>query len=127
MTRDIGELPAHETGQRGCVPGQANAPSHLVGNVSIDDFGRAGPATVRLADQVLSPAGVLPLVPDLPEGVEVTIREATNRRLMFILNTIGEPAIVNGVPAGMDLLSGVELSGGTLALPAYGCCIIELD
>jgi beta-galactosidase len=80
-----------------------------------------------LADQVLSPAGVLPLVPDLPEGVEVTIREATNRRLMFILNTIGEPAIVNGVPAGMDLLSGVELSGGKLALPAYGCCIIELD
>ena len=25
----------------------------------------------------------------------------------------------NGVPAGMDLLSGVELSGGKLALPAY--------
>ena len=49
MTRDIGELPAHETGQRGCVPGQANAPSHLVGNVSIDDFGRAEPATVRIA------------------------------------------------------------------------------
>jgi beta-galactosidase len=80
-----------------------------------------------LADQVLSPAGVLPLVPDLPEGVEVTIREARSRRLMFILNAMGEPAIVNGVPAGMDILSGVELSGGKLALPAYGCCIIGLD
>ena len=127
MTRDIGELPAHETGQRGCVPGRANAPSHLVGNVSIDDFGRAEPATVRLADQVLAPAGIVPLIADMPAGVEATIRESKDRRLLFILNTLGEPAIVNGVPAGMDLLSGVELSGGKLALPAYGCCIIELD
>jgi beta-galactosidase len=95
--------------------------------VSIDDFGRAGPATVRLADQVLAPAGIVPLIADMPAGVEATIRESKDRRLLFILNTLGEPAIVNGVPAGMDLLSGVELSGGKLALPAYGCCIIELD
>ncbi len=124
--RDIGELPALETGQRGCVPGQANAPSHLVGNVSIDDFGRAEPATVRLADQVLAPAAIVPLIADMPAGVEATIRESKDRRLLFILNTLGEPAIVDGVPAGA-LLSGVELSGGKLALPAYGCCIIELD
>lgn len=80
-----------------------------------------------LADQVLAPAGIVPLIADMPAGVEATIRESKDRRLLLILNTLGEPAIVNGVPAGMDLLSGVELSGGKLALPAYGCCIIELD
>jgi beta-galactosidase len=80
-----------------------------------------------LAHHVLAPAGVTPLLPDLPEGVEVTIREAENRRLMFILNTMGEPAIVSGVPAGINLLSDGKLSGGKLDLPTYGCSIIELD
>ena len=68
---------------------------------------------------MLAPAGIVPLIADMPAGVEATIRESKDRRLLFILNTLGEPAIVNGVPAGMDLLSGVERSGGKLALPAY--------
>ena len=126
VTRDIGELPAHETGQRGCVPGQANAPSHLVGNVSIDDFGRAGPATVRLADQVLAPAGIVPLIADLPAGVEATIRESKDRRLLFILNTLGEPADVPNIPKGTDLLGDTQVKAGRMRLPAYGCSIIEL-
>ncbi|MEX0852252.1 MAG: hypothetical protein WD036_03085 [Bauldia sp.] len=57
--------------------------------MSIDNFGRAGPATVRLADQVLAPAGIVPLIADMPAGVEATIRQSKDRRLLFILALVG--------------------------------------
>ena len=76
---------------------------------------------------MLAPAGIVPLIADMPAGVEATIRESKDRRLLFILNTLGEPAIVNGVPAGMDLLSGVELRRRQTCSPRLRCCIIELD
>jgi len=98
----------------------------LVGNVSIDDFGRAGPATVRLADQVLAPAGIVPLIADMPAGVEATIRESKDRRLLFILNTLGEPADVPNIPKGTDLLGDAQVKAGRMRLPAYGCSVIEL-
>jgi beta-galactosidase len=109
--------------------GQAAMTSRKVGKGNVIYLGTyLSDALVEvLADHVLAPAGVTPLLPDLPEGVEVTIRQAANRQLMFILNTMGEPAIVTGVPKGRDLLSDGELSGGELALPAYGCSIVELD
>ena len=80
-----------------------------------------------LADQVLAPAGIVPLVADLPAGVEATIRESNDRRLLFILNTLGEVASIGNVPTGKDLLGDGKVRGGKLWLPAYGCSIIELD
>ena len=79
-----------------------------------------------LADQVLAPAGIVPLVADMPAGVEATIRESKDRRLLFILNTLGDPASIGNVPAGKDLLGDGKVRGGKLSLPAYGCSIIEL-
>ena len=114
-------------GSAGCIPGQANAPSHLVGNVSIDDFGRAEPATVRLADQVLAPAGFVPLIADMPAGVEATIRESKDRRLLFILTTLGEPAIVNGVPPAWTSCRELNSAAANLLSPPTAAASSELD
>ena len=58
---------------------------------------------------------------------EATIRESKDRRLLFILNTMGELARIGNVPAGKNLLGDGKVRGGKLSLPAYGCSIIELD
>ena len=80
-----------------------------------------------LAEQLLAQAGIAPLIADMPTGVEATIRESKDRRLLFILNTLGEPTAAFGVPSGITLLSDGSRTGDSLVLPAYGCCIIELN
>ncbi|OBZ95638.1 beta-galactosidase [Pararhizobium polonicum] len=79
-----------------------------------------------LDELVLSPAGITPLVADLPEGVELSLRTADDRKLLFVLNTLETAAIVPGVPAGTDLLSGRKLDG-SLSLEGYGCAVIHLN
>ncbi|MNT73663.1 hypothetical protein D3C72_2123940 [compost metagenome] len=79
-----------------------------------------------LADQVLAPAGIAPLIADMPAGVEATIRENKDRSLLFILNTQGEPADVPNIPDGTELLGDAAVKAGRIRLPAYGCSIIEL-
>ena len=74
----------------------------------------------------LAPAGIMPLVADMPVGVEATIRESKGRRLLFILNTMGEPADVPNIPPGTDLLGDAQVVAGRMRLPAYGCSIIEM-
>jgi beta-galactosidase len=79
----------------------------------------------HLAETILAETGVTPLLPDLPEGVEVTMREAGERRLMFILNTLHTPSVVPGVPVGTDLLTRTRVEG-TIDLDGYGCAVIAL-
>ena len=67
----------------------------------------------------------MPLVQDLPPNVEVTLREAGDRKLLFVLNTDAEPMNVAGIPAGTDLLAGRPIEG-TLSLEPYGCAIVKL-
>ncbi|RWI92615.1 beta-galactosidase [Mesorhizobium sp.] len=80
--------------------------------------------TEKLVDVVLAKAGIAPLLPDLPAGVEVSVREADDRRLMFVLNTTEVAVIVPNVPKGLDLLTGKAVEG-TLQLDPYGCAIIR--
>ncbi|GHF35824.1 beta-galactosidase [Deinococcus metalli] len=70
-------------------------------------------------------AGVLPLVPELPDGVEVTRREGTGGRFLFLLNHTAEERRVS-VPglAGTDLLSG-DVLGETVTLPPRGVRVIH--
>ncbi len=75
---------------------------------------------------ILSRADVHPLLPDLPEGVEVTIREAADRQLMFILNTREQRIHVRGVPDGLDLLTGTPVESHAVHLGEYGCSIIQV-
>ncbi|APG95642.1 beta-galactosidase [Sinorhizobium americanum] len=77
-----------------------------------------------LAEQVFARAGIAPLVADLPANVEVTVREAADRKLLFVLNTDEGPVDLSSLPSGVDLLSGKELDG-RLTLGHHGCAVIR--
>ena len=79
----------------------------------------------KLVDIVLANAGIAPLLPELPAGVEVSIREADDRKLMFVQNTGDLPTIVSNVPPGTDLLTSGPVTG-KLQLEPYGCAVIRL-
>ncbi len=78
----------------------------------------------QLVSSVIEPAGAAPLMADLPKGVEVTVRQADDRELYFILNTTDETVTVPDVPRGTELLSG-EVADGALTLAPYACAIIK--
>ena len=81
----------------------------------------------HLFDDVFHRAGVTPLIADLPEGVEVTLREAGPRRLLFVLNTRGEATRVDNLPPGRELLGDLGVADGRLSLGPFGCAIVALD
>ena len=75
---------------------------------------------------VCAPAGVVPLLPNLPAGVEVSVRQPADRTLYFIQNTTKAPASLSGVLAGTDLLTDRPVNG-VLTLKAYGCDVIKVS
>ncbi len=80
---------------------------------------------VQLVETVCIPAGAAPLLPDVPEGVEITIRQAEGRSLWFILNTTDASVTLPQAPAGTDLLTDRAQGPGPLALGPYGCAVIR--
>jgi beta-galactosidase len=79
-----------------------------------------------LADRTFAEAGIAPLAGNLPDGVEVTMRQNADRRLLFVQNYLDQRAELSEVPAGINLLDNGKTVSGTLSLDAYGCAIIEL-
>jgi len=60
-----------------------------------------------------------------PEGVEVSVRENGDRRLLFVLNHTETPQTVS-VPAGKtELLTG-QTTDAILTLDCYGVAVIQL-
>lgn len=84
--------------------------------------------TAPLADALrglLTADGVAtPLVEDLAAGVEVSLREADDRKLLFVMNTTHEAKTVR-LPRGIDLLTDTSVEGDT-ALAAYGVLVVSL-
>ncbi|KRA98034.1 beta-galactosidase [Devosia sp. Root685] len=68
-------------------------------------------------------AGVEQILADKPEGIEVVLREAEDRKLLFVLNTTHEPITVNNLPAGTVLVGDEAADGG---LGPYGCLVLRL-
>ncbi|TKB35709.1 MAG: beta-galactosidase, partial [Mesorhizobium sp.] len=81
--------------------------------------------TAQLATRTFVDANVEPLVPDLPDGVEVTMRQNDERRLLFVQNIKDTPVAVTGVPSGSNLLDSELPVSGVLTLDGYGCAVIE--
>jgi beta-galactosidase len=79
-----------------------------------------------LAATVLAQSGVEPLVEDLPSGVEVSLRVADDRQLLFVINTTSDNRSFKSLPSGTDLLTGGDV-GGQTELAGYGCLVIELS
>jgi beta-galactosidase len=68
-------------------------------------------------------AGVAPLLPDVPEGVEVCERAGNGRRVLVLINHSTETKQV-ALPAGMtDLLKGASVS--SVDLQKYGVAVLE--
>ncbi len=82
------------------------------------------PLVEGLSSLLFEKAGVTPLLERLPEGVEVSLREGSDRRLLFVQNTRDAPATV-AVPEGDDLLTGAPISVA-LELGPYGCAVVKL-
>jgi len=80
-----------------------------------------------LLDQVLADVPLTPLLPRLPAGVEVSLREAEGRRLLFVLNSQAEAVLVPEVPGGLELMSDRAHVAGPLSLEAYGCAVVQLS
>jgi beta-galactosidase len=80
-----------------------------------------------LSERLLLEAGVEPLIADLPEGVEVTMRMNGDRRLLFVQNYMDQPVSIARIPAGADLLDGGKPVQGGLSLEGYGCAVIQLS
>ncbi|KVK62100.1 beta-galactosidase [Agrobacterium sp. TS43] len=78
-----------------------------------------------LEEVVLADAGVAPLVADLPAGIEVAMRQAADRKLLFVINTLETEQKIAPLPQGKDLLSGRQMTAGETLEP-YGCRVIEL-
>ncbi|WP_161884161.1 beta-galactosidase [Deinococcus alpinitundrae] len=72
-------------------------------------------------------AGVQPLVPDLPDGLEVTRREGDGGCFLFLLNHTAQKCQVT-VPglSGTDLLSGEPIDQ-TVMLPPRGVRLVHED
>ncbi|WP_233282906.1 MULTISPECIES: beta-galactosidase [Agrobacterium tumefaciens complex] len=78
-----------------------------------------------LDDIVLAKAGIKPLIADLPQGVEVVMRTAKDRKLLFVLNTLETEKKLTNLASGKDLLTGSNVSSEH-TLEGYGCLVIEL-
>ena len=80
--------------------------------------------TQALLPELISRSGLQKTLPTAPEGCHVTIREATGRRLWFLFNDTDGAMEIPGVPAGLDLLTGLK-TAGSLTLPRFGTAIIR--
>jgi beta-galactosidase len=81
---------------------------------------------VALARLTFQSAGAEPLIPDAPEGVELTVRQKNGLSLMFALNTTHEQKVVGDVPAFDTLIGDGVCIDDAIQLPAYGCAILRL-
>jgi beta-galactosidase len=72
--------------------------------------------------------GIAPLLPDLPEGVETTLRSKHGQGYMFLLNHNEDAVTINlGERMGTELLSGNRAEGGEMKLAGRDVWILRLD
>jgi len=86
-----------------------------------------GEEVSSVLDPVLEEAGVRPVLPGVPDGVETTVRRGPDGAYLFLLNH-GENSVDVPVPgwAGAELLTGEPVDGERpLRLPELGAAVIR--
>ncbi|WP_226629645.1 beta-galactosidase [Alloyangia pacifica] len=92
---------------------------HYLGTYMTEDLAQ------RLIDQLFVPAGISPLLPDMPEGIEVTERtQEDGKRMLFVLNTTERPVTVSLEGGKIDLLTGASL-GTEARIEGYGAIVLR--
>jgi len=78
----------------------------------------------KLIAQLLDDAGIKPLVKP-PLGVEVSIRQGNDRKLLFVINHTEQPQTVNVPKAKLELLTETKTKD-TITLDMFGVAVIKL-
>jgi beta-galactosidase len=77
----------------------------------------------RAAAWMLSDAGLAPVLPNIPEGVDVAIRAGDNKHILILTNYNAAPVTIS-LPSEMhDVLAGKTASSVTLA--QYGVAVLQ--
>jgi beta-galactosidase len=111
----------------GWLDGQPAAVTRQVGKGSITYLGAwlDAASLAKLTSKLLAAADVKPLLPGVPEGVEVCVRTAKsgNRSVVILINHNTHGTSVQ-VPAGMQNLLDTS-AGSSVELPAYGVAVFS--
>ena len=109
----------------GWLDDQPAAVTHKLGKGSITYIGASlDPAAMkRAAAWMLSDAGLAPILPNIPEGVDVAIRSGDNKHILILTNYNAAPVTI-ALPSQMhDILAGNTTSSVTL--PQYGVAVLQ--
>lgn len=79
----------------------------------------------RLTDHVRRAAGVAPVLPGLPDGVQATVREDEEHSFLFLLHHGEEPAVVELPEPMRDRLAPDSGPVGSVTLPPRGVAVME--
>lgn len=109
----------------GWLDNQPAVVTRKIGNGTITYIGASldAAAMKRAAAWMLSDAGLAPVLPNIPEGVDVGIRSSSNKRILILTN-YNENAVTIDLPSAMhDILSGITAS--KITLTQYGVAVLE--
>lgn len=109
----------------GWLDDQPAAVTRKVGKGSITYIGASlDPAAMkRAAEWMLSDAGLAPVLPNIPEGVDVAIRTGEGKKVLILTNYNEAPATITLPEAMEDVLTGAK--SGTVTLPQYGVAVLR--
>lgn len=109
----------------GWLDGQPAAVTRRVGKGSITYIGAAldKPAMERATKWMLDEAGLKPLMPDLPEGVDLAMRSGDGKRVLILTNYNAAEQTISLPESMKDILGGGEKRSVTL--PQYGVAVLQ--
>jgi beta-galactosidase len=84
-------------------------------------------AMERLLGRIVAEAGIEPVLPGLPAGVQAVLRHGPGHRYLFVLNHGPGPVTVPLPEAGPDLLADPGRPVDRLQLPVRGVAVIRLE
>ena len=109
----------------GWLDGQPAAVTRRVGKGSLTYVGAQlqGAVGRAAAQWMIAQAGLAPVLPDAPEGVDVAVRSGEGKRVLILTNYSAAPATVQ-LPAPMeDVLTGKR--AGSVTLEQYGVAVLR--
>jgi beta-galactosidase len=83
------------------------------------------PAMRALFDRIRADAGVEPVLPNLPDAVQATIRRGAEHAYLFLLNHGAAPATVTLPSAGVDLLGDAGVAVDAVELEPRGVAVVR--
>jgi beta-galactosidase len=109
----------------GWLDGQPAVVTRKVGKGSITYVGAwlDDSLLAKITASLLADSAVKPLMPGVPDGVEVCVRSGKGRSVVILINHNTSPVTVT-VPSGMRDLLGTA-TGASANLPAYGVAVYE--